>query len=86
MRKNSIHKKVMATAKELEGGLEFYDRNESLRAAIRQRQFLLNRLVYLKKQYNVTPYNMKPHTTSVFEKHGFSLLILCKKKTLYNTN
>ena len=45
LRKNSIHKKVMATAKELEGGPEFYDRNEALRAAVRQRQYLLNRLV-----------------------------------------
>ena len=45
LRKNSIHKKVMATAREFTDHPEYYDRNEALRAAVRQRKFLLNRLV-----------------------------------------
>ena len=45
LRKNSIHKKVMTTAKDLEDGDGDYDRIEALKAAVNQRQFLLDELV-----------------------------------------
>ena len=45
LKRNKIHKKVMETIKDLEGGPSDYDKSEAIRAAIEQRKFLLNRLV-----------------------------------------
>ena len=45
LRKNSTHKKVMSTVKELREGSEGYGREEALKAAVRRRRFLLNDIV-----------------------------------------
>ena len=45
LKQNKIHKKVMETVKDLEGGPSHYDKPEAFRAAVEQRKFLLNRLV-----------------------------------------
>ena len=45
LRRHPIYKKVMETAKDLQEGPGDYDRVEALRAAIKQRKFLLDRLI-----------------------------------------
>ena len=45
LRKHHIYKKIMATAKDLQDGPGDYDRIEAMRAAIKQRSFLLDGLV-----------------------------------------
>ena len=45
LRKNSIYKKVMTIAKDLEDGNGDYSRIEALNVAVNQRRFLLNELV-----------------------------------------
>ena len=45
LRRNNIYKKILATAQELQDGPGEYDREEALQNAVRQRRFLLNRLV-----------------------------------------
>ena len=45
LHRNTIYRKIIATAKELQDGPGDYDRNEALRVAIRQRRTLLDRLV-----------------------------------------
>lgn len=42
LRQNPIHKKIMETAKDLEIGTGDYSKEESLRAAVKQRHFLLD--------------------------------------------
>ena len=45
LKQNTIHKKIIETAKELKDGPGEYDKEESLRAAVEQRTFLLARIV-----------------------------------------
>lgn len=45
LRKHHIYKKIMATVKDLQEGPGDYDRMEAIRAAIKQRSFLLDRLI-----------------------------------------
>ena len=45
LRQNTIHKKIMETVHDLTDGPCDYDKEEALRAAVEQRQFLLNRIV-----------------------------------------
>ena len=45
LRRNNIYKKILATAQELQDGPGEYDREEALQIAVRQRRFLLNRLI-----------------------------------------
>ena len=42
LRQNPIHKKILETAKDLEIGTGDYSKEESLRAAVKQRHFLLD--------------------------------------------
>ena len=45
LRQNPIHKKIMETAKDLEIGSGDYSKEESLRAAVKQRHFLLDSIL-----------------------------------------
>ena len=45
LKKNAIHRKVMATVKDLESDIGEYDRQEALHLAVEKRRFLLDRLV-----------------------------------------
>ena len=46
LKRNSIHKKIMETVKELMDGPLEYDREEAIHAAIQQRKFLLDGVVW----------------------------------------
>ena len=55
LRKHRIYKKIMATVKDLQDGPGDYDRMEAIRAAIKQRSFLLDRLIFSPDQHEDGP-------------------------------
>ena len=55
LRKHHIYKKIMATVKDLQDGPGDYDRMEAIRAAIKQRSFLLDRLISSPDQHEDGP-------------------------------